>query len=195
MPSTGSTSKSTGRRTQKPSALQTVCTPAALSTACNPETYEGSPSPYNTTAEDDSAAVTGTGGPPPTQHMMTPAVPWDHGAAYSASPGYVGQQPGQQQQPMEYGVPGYQGFYDGTQGAGGVVNQQPHQTAPMGYGGHYGYPGGQGQPGSSQQYGYPQYDYSQQGYPQQGYSQQGYSQQGYAPQGSQQHDSQQYGRR
>lgn len=189
MSDNGTTNQNKGRRTQRPSALQNVCNPAALSTACRPGTYEGSPSPYdNTMAEDDSAAVTDTGGPPSNQYMMSTAVPWDHGATHSASASYVNQQPGPHQQTMQYEATYCQGSYTGVQGGGHVVDQQPGPTAPMGYN-YYGQPSGEGQPPSGQQHGWPQ----QPGYPQQGSQPHGSQQHGYQQYDPQQDDSQQHG--
>lgn len=166
MPNNDTTGKSKGKKAQKPSALEYACQPAAISTACQPGTWEGSPSPYdNTRAEDDSAAVTATGGPPLTQHMMSPAVQWDGGASYIASPGYVDQQPVHYQQPMTYETPYYQESFTGTQGGSSVVDQQPAPNPPMDSG-YYEHPGGEGQPPPGQQHGYPQHGYPRHGNPQ-----------------------------
>lgn len=149
----GSTSKQKAKKNQKSLGLQNTCQPSVFSTACNPGTYEGSPSPYdNTMAEDDSSAVTRTGGPPPNQYMMSTAVSWDRGEAYSDSQECVGQQPTNQQQTMTYESPYYTESHTGTQGASNVVYQQPGLNERMAYE-HCGYTGGEGQHHPHQQYG------------------------------------------
>lgn len=149
----GSTSKQKAKKNQKSLGLQNTCQPSVFSTACNPGTYEGSPSPYdNTMAEDDSSAVTRTGGPPPNQYMMSTAVSWDRGEAYSGSQEYVGQEPTNQQQTMTYESPYYTVSHTGTQGASNVADQQPGLNERM-HCGYYGLTGSDGQHHPDQQYG------------------------------------------
>lgn len=152
MSNNGSTSKQKAKKNHKGLNLQNACQTSVFSTACNPGTYEGSPSPYyNTMAEDDSSAVTQTGGPPPSQYMMSTAVSWDRGEAYSGSLDYVDQQPSKQQQGMAYESPYYQVSQTGTQEGSNFVDQQPGRTERMHYG-NYGHTAGEGQYHSDQQY-------------------------------------------